>query len=326
MVTIRDVAKEANVSVATVSRFINDKGYVSEDTRNTIAKAIEKLEYRPSSIARSLSIGQTNFIGLILPDIMNPFFPELARAVEDIALTYGYTVILCNSDEDEAKEAHYVETLKQKYVAGLIVISNRLEAKHYREFNLPIVAMDRPINETIPTVTSQNIEGARMGTNALVERGCKHILFLKGPNEIAPSQDREIGFLQTIEKTGVEYTIVECPFHFDDAETIVREVMKQTPSIDGIFASSDVSAAGALKAVQGMGISVPSELQIVGFDGIALGAMLIPGLTTVAQDIYQMGAFATRMLIKKIEGKPVPQTHIQVPVKLVERQTTKPVK
>ena len=326
MATIRDVAKEANVSVATVSRFINDKGYVSENAKSTIAKAIKKLDYKPSSIARSLSIKQTNFIGLILPDIMNPFFPELARAVEDIALSYGYTVILCNSDEDEAKEAHYVETLKQKYVAGLIVISNRLEAKHYAELNIPIVAMDRPINEKIPTVTSQNIEGARMGTSALIDRGCKHILFLKGPDKIAPSQERESGFLQVMKESNIEYTIIECPFHFDDAEKIVLEVMTENPSIDGIFASSDVSAAGALKAVQGKGILVPDQLQIVGFDGIALGSMLMPGLTTVAQDIYKMGAYATRMLIKKIEGKPVTQTHIQIAVELIERQTTKRLK
>ena len=325
MVTIRDVAKEANVSVATVSRFINDKGYVSEDAKSTIAKAIEKLNYKPSSIARSLSIKQTNFIGLILPDITNPFFPELARAVEDIAHTYGYTVMLCNSDEKEEKEAHYVEMLKQKYVAGLIVISNRLEAKHYRELNLPIVAMDRPINDTIPTVTSQNIEGARMGTSALIERGCKHILFLKGPDKIAPSQERARGFMQVIRDSGVEYTVIECPFHFGDAETLVQEMMALKPSIDGIFASSDVAAAGALKAVQGMGISVPNELQIVGFDGITLGSMLMPGLTTVAQDIYKMGAYATRMLLKKIEGKPIDETHIQVPVELIERQTTKSI-
>ena len=325
MATNRDVAKEANVSVATVSRFMNDKGYVSEDARNAIAKAIEKLDYKPNAIARSLSKKQTNFIGLILPDITNPFFPELARAVEDIALTYGYTVILCNSDEDEAKEAHYVETLKQKYVAGLIVISNRLEASYYTELNLPIVAMDREINENIPTVTSQNIEGARMGTSALIKRGCKHILFLKGPDQVAPSQDRARGFLQMIEEGNVEHTIIECPFHFENAESIVREVMTQNPSIDGIFASSDVSAAGALKAVQGMGISVPNQLQIVGFDGITLGSMLMPGLTTIAQDIYKMGALATRMLIKKIEGKPITETHIQVPVRLIERQTTKSI-
>lgn len=323
MANIRDVAKEAKVSVATVSRFINNKGYLSEDAKISITKAIKKFNYKPSSIARSLSMKQTTFIGLILPDITNPFFPELARAVEDIALTYGYTVILCNSDEDEEKEAHYVETLKQKYVAGLIVISNRLEASHYTDLSLPIVAMDREINENIPTVTSQNVEGARMGTNALIDRGCKNILFLKGPKTVAPSQDRANGFMQVIEERKVNHTIVECPFHFEDAVTIVREVMKTNPSIDGIFASSDISAAGALKAVQEMGIEVPNKLQIVGFDGISLGSMLMPGLTTVAQDIYKMGALATRMLIKKIEGKPIIETHIQVPVELIERQTTK---
>src|SRR5690606_14429026 len=122
------------------------------------------------------STKQTKYIGLIIPDIMNPFFPELARAVEDMALTHGYTVVLCNSDEKAEKELHYIETLKQKYIAGFIITTSRLDTLHYKSLDLPVVALDRMIHESIPTVSSDNKEGAYIGTKHLIEQGCRHIV------------------------------------------------------------------------------------------------------------------------------------------------------
>ena len=320
---IRDVAKEAGVSVATVSRYLNKKGYVSSEAKQKIHEAIEKLGYRPNQVARSLSTKQTKFIGLIVPDITNPFFPELARAVEDVALSYGYTVVLCNSDEKVEKEIHYMDTLKQKYVAGFIVTTNQLSANHYENLDVPIVALDRMIHESIPTVSSNNIEGAVLGTTHLIEKGCKNIVFLKGPTGLASADDRYAGFLKAVEGKEIEIQIVDCPFHFEESEQIVKKVLKEIPNVDGIFASSDISAAGALKAAYSLGIQVPDQLQIMGFDGISLGAMLTPGLSTVAQDIYKMGAIATRMLIKIIEELELTERVIQLPVELVVRGTTR---
>ena len=320
---IRDVAKEAGVSVATVSRYLNKKGYVGSEAKQKIYDAIEKLGYRPNQVARSLSTKQTNFIGLIVPDIMNPFFPELARAVEDVALSYGYTVVLCNSDEKPKKEIHYMDTLKQKYAAGFIVTTNHLHASHYKNIDIPIVALDRMIHDSIPTVSSNNIEGAWLGATYLLEQGCKNIVFLRGPSGLVPADDRYAGFLKAVEGKNIQTHVVECPFHFEESEQIVREVLTHIPDIDGIFASSDISAAGALKAAYNLGIRVPGELQIMGFDGISMGSMLTPGLTTVAQDIYKMGAIATRMLIKTIEELELTERVIQLPVELVVRGTTR---
>src|SRR5690625_4386128 len=181
MANIRDVAKQAGLSVATVSRYLNKKGYVSQASKDAIERAIKELNYKPSLVARSLSTKQTKYIGLIVPDIMNPFFPELARAVEDVALTYGYTVVLCNSDDNAEKEIHYTETLKQKYIAGFIVTTSQLDASHYTELELPVVALDRKIHESIPTVSSNNKDGAYIGTKHLIEQGCERILCLRGP-------------------------------------------------------------------------------------------------------------------------------------------------
>lgn len=325
MTTIKDVAKKAGVSVATVSRFLNDSGYVSVEAAKAVTAAVKELKYELNPIARSLNTKKSNLIGLILPDITNPFFPELARAVEDVALTYGYTVILCNSDENPEKEKNYIETLKKKYIAGFIVTSNQLDAPHYANANVPIVALDRAINEKIPTVSSNNKEGAIMGTNALLERGCQNILFLRGPAELNPANDRYEGFVEAIQQSNAKYQVVTCPFHFAEAQKIVEQVLKENPKIDGIFASSDVSAAGALKAANLVGIHVPNELQIIGFDGVAMGEMLSPGLTTVAQDVYKMGAIATRVLIKRIENETVEQNFYEVPVKLIVRGTTRSV-
>lgn len=325
MTTIRDVAKKAGVSVATVSRFLNGSGYVSADAAKAVTDAVDELKYELNPVARSLNTKQSHLIGLIVPDITNPFFPELARAVEDVALTYGYTVILCNSDENPEKERNYLETLKKKYIAGFIVTSNQLDAPHYANMALPIVALDRAINDRIPTVSSNNREGAVMGTQALLQRGCKNILFLRGPEELNPANDRFEGFMEAITESGVNYHIVTCPFHFADSEKIVEEFLKEHKEIDGIFASSDVSAAGALKAAVTLGIQVPAELQIVGFDGIAMGEMLSPGLTTIAQDVYKMGAIATRVLIKRIENQEIEQHFYEVPVQLKLRGTTRSV-
>ncbi|PSL34337.1 LacI family transcriptional regulator [Planomicrobium soli] len=323
MTTIRDVAKKAGVSVATVSRFLNSTGYVSQEAAEAVSAAVAELKYELNPVARSLNTKKSNLIGLILPDITNPFFPELARAVEDIALTYGYTVILCNSDEKPEKEKNYIETLKKKYIAGFIVTSNQSDAPHYANANLPIVALDRIINEKIPTISSNNKEGASLGTKALLDRGCKNILFLRGPEDLNPANDRYEGFMETIQQVDANYHVVSCPFHFADSQKIVEQMLRDHPEIDGIFASSDVSAAGALKAAALLGIAVPEKLQIVGFDGVALGEMLTPGLTTVAQDVYKMGAIATRVLIKRIENQEIDHQFYEVPVKLVLRGTTR---
>lgn len=323
MANIRDVAKEANLSVATVSRYLNQKGYVSETSKNSIEQAIETLNYTPNAVARSLSTRQSHYIGLIVPDIMNPFFPELARAVEDIALTYGYTVILCNSDENAEKEQHYIESLKKKYIAGFIIATSSLDASHYENLDLPIVALDRMMHTSTPTVSSNNKEGAYLGTTHLIEQGCQHIACLRGPKGVGPADDRLAGFLEAVKGKSIQTTIIDCPFQFGVAEQTTTKILQEFPTIDGIFASSDVSAAGSLKTAYALGINVPEQLQIVGFDNINLSEMMTPGLTTVAQDVYKMGAVSTRILIKMIEGLPIEHKNIEIPVTLIKRGTTR---
>lgn len=323
MTTIRDVAKHANVSVATVSRVLNKKGYVSKEALKAVEEAILELEYSPNSVARTLYQKTSQMIGLILPDITNPFFPELARAVEDVALAYGYTVVLCNTDEDINKEKKYIEALKQKYVDGIILTTNQMTFTDYSKLGLPMVALDRFIDNDIPTVVSSNMKGAEEATKYLIDGGCSFIAHLSGPNGLKPSDLRQDGFQKIAKEYGIASIISKADFNLGVAEEATQQMLMKHPTIDGIFASSDVTAAGAMKAAHTLGIKVPDDLQIVGFDGIPLGNMLVPALTTVAQPIYDMGALASRLLIKLIEKKPIDENYYELPTNLLIRKTTK---
>ncbi|MER2111437.1 MAG: LacI family DNA-binding transcriptional regulator, partial [Solibacillus isronensis] len=323
MVNIKDVAKVANLSVATVSRYLNQNGYVSKKSSERIEQAILELDYKPSSVARSLSKKQSNIIGLIVPDIKNPYFPELARAVEDMALSYGYTVILCNSDDQMEKELLYLERLSQTYVAGLIVATSLLDPSVYMSINTPIVALDRIIDATVPTVATDNQKGARIGAEYLLTNKAENLLCIRGPQGLKTADDRLTGFLEATDKQGLDPIVITTSFDFKVAAEAIEETLTVNPQIDGIFASSDTLAIAALHIAHKLGKRVPEELQIVGFDGISLGEMVSPPLTTVGQDLYKMGASAATMLIEQIEGKELIQTVLNIDPQLIVRGTTR---
>ncbi|SES06095.1 LacI family DNA-binding transcriptional regulator [Salisediminibacterium halotolerans] len=322
MTTIKDVAKYAEVSVATVSRVLNDRGYASAEARRRVLDAIEELNYQPNSVARSLYHKTSGMIGLFMPDITNPFFPELARAVEDVALEAGYTVVFCNTDEEEAKEKRYFDALKQKYVDGIILTASSQSASDYAQWDMPIVALDRVIGKHIPTVASDNKNGARQATIHLAERGCSFIAHLKGPAGVRPADDRAAGFEEVVKEKGLRSVVVQTNFSIKEAEQETLKLLADHPDIDGIFAASDVTAAGAMQALAQTGRSVPGDVKVIGFDGIPLCNMLVPSLTTVQQSIYQMGEKAAQLLIQQIEhGESESREHI-FPVSLIIRETT----
>ncbi|RJG23816.1 LacI family DNA-binding transcriptional regulator [Paenibacillus thiaminolyticus] len=325
MATIKDVSRLAGVSVATVSRVLNQKGYVHEDTEKKVMNAIRELNYIPNDVARSLTKKSAKMLALIVPDITNPFFNELARAVEKVTQLYGYATILCNSDDTPANEKQYIHALKQKYIDGFILASNTLSAEEVQQLDVPVVTMDRAISDTIPTVASDNREGARLGVQYLLDRGCNKIAHIRGPQQLSIADERCQGYLDVVQENAwfSPDLIVEGNFNLNQATDTVNRLLDRHPDIDGIFAGNDIMAMGALRAVQKRGIPVPDQMQIVGFDGISLGEMVYPELTTVAQSIYEMGLLAARMLIKMIERKPLDTMHYKLPVELIRRGTTR---
>ncbi|MDN4593984.1 LacI family DNA-binding transcriptional regulator [Polycladomyces subterraneus] len=323
MATIRDVAKRAGVSVATVSRVLNETGYVHADTKAAVIKAIKELNYKPNYVARSLYKKSSRLIGLILPDITNPFFPELARAVEDVAHQYGYTVVLCNSDGDLEKEKNYLDVLTQNHADGLIVTTNRQNNMNYIDLDIPVVALDRTLHESIPEVRADHYGGGKMATELLIQRGCTFIAHVRGPSQLGPADERCRGFVNAAEQAGIAYHIVESQFDIPISEQTVSELLDTYPQIDGIFAGNDLIAVAAVKVALKRGISIPEELQVVGFDGIPLSACFYPAITTIVQPIYEMGKWATELLIQLITKKNIAAKTHCFPVKLAERETTK---
>lgn len=321
MATIREVAKEAGVSVATVSRVLNKSGYVSKEAEMNVLKAIEKLNYHPNSAARSLFHKTSNMIGLIVPDITNPFFPELARAVEDVCMIYGYKVVLCNSDQDTEKEKKYIDLFNQKYVDGIIMTTSTSEVSI--DADIPMVVLDRVSTLSLPTVVSNNYDGARNAAKLLLQKGATRLAHIRGPQGITSADNRCDGFINEVEKSNVDYIIKESGFKLEAAEQVAENFFDTHPNVDGIFCSSDTIAAGFLKVALKRGIQVPNELQIIGFDGISFGKMIYPELTTIAQPIYEMGATASRLLIKIIEGEQPEQLLYELPTEVIERGTTR---
>ncbi|GMB09372.1 LacI family DNA-binding transcriptional regulator [Thermolongibacillus altinsuensis] len=323
MATIRDVAKLAGVSVATVSRVLNQNGYVNEETEKRVRQAIEQLNYKPNEVARTLFKKTSKTIGLIVPDISNPFFPELVRAVEDVTNIYDYTVILCNSDEKIEKEKEYIEVLKQKYVDGIILTTNQLELAEVSELDVPVVVLDRPLNHSFPSVIADNYGGARLATRHLYEIGCRRIAHIQGPLHVVNAMERFKGYRDEMQELGLwdEDLVILGNYQLNQTKEAVLQALKEQ-EIDGIFAGNDVMAVGALKAVQQLGLRVPGDVAIIGYDGIPLTEMTTPELSTISQPIYEMGAIAARLLVKKIEGQPLEQIHHVLPVKLVQRQST----
>jgi LacI family transcriptional regulator len=323
MATIKNVAKKAGVSVATVSRVLNNKGYVHEDTRKLINEAIEELNYKPNEVARSLYKKKSRLIGLILPDIRNPFFPELSRGVEDEMQKHGFRLIIGNADEKVEKESDYIHTFKQNNVIGIISATNHHDLSHYDDLSLPVVLLDRT-SDKHPSVSANGFDGGREAAREIVRRGSKRVTLLKGPAELQAAQNRFKGAVEEMCTLNVNFNVmVTTSFAFDDAEKWAKQLFEEYPDTDGVIASNDVVAAAILHEAHRLGKSIPNDLQIIGFDDIPLSKLLFPPLSTIRQPAYEMGREAADLLIKLINNEKVQEKYIQMPVEFIERQTTR---
>ncbi len=321
MATIKQVAKQANVSVATVSRVMNNNGYVSAEARAAVEQAIADLDYAPNRVARSLFTKTSGLIGLIMPDITNPFFPQLARAIEDVANRHGYQVVLCNTDEQLEKEQSYLIALQTMHVDGLIITTNHSDNPNYEKLDLPMVALDRIVKSGIDAVISDGYEGGRLAAEALIASGATRLAHIGGPEQLQTVKRRTDGFVDVAGDQIVGMT--RSSFAFKDALVAAQYLFDEHWPFDGVFAANDVIAAAVLQEAVRRNVRVPEELQVIGYDGIELGEMTSPPLTTISQPIYEMGRLATERLLDLIEKKDTAPKEILLPVTLTERQTTK---
>ncbi|AGB42375.1 transcriptional regulator [Halobacteroides halobius DSM 5150] len=310
--TIKDVAKEAGVSYATVSRALNDHPDVNEDTRKRILKIASEIGYQPNVIARGLVSQETKTIGLLIPDITNPFFPEVARGVEEAAIEAGYNIFLCNTNWSKEREEHYIDALLQKQVDGLIITPSSENLDH----------LERLLNSKVKTVfvssfikhpdfTSiivDNVTGAQRAVQHLIERGHKKIGFVGAGEDRFANQERLKGYKQALEANNIEIR----PKYIKNQEGSYKRksgyyLMKELLSLDqyptAVFSYNDLLALGAIQAIREEGLSVPEDVAVIGFDDISFASLPEIQLTTVAQPKYDMGQLALENLLEQIKDK-----------------------
>lgn len=324
-VTLRDVAKHAGVSPKTVSNVLNDWPYVSDETRRRVQASIDALGYRQSILAASLRTGRTKTIGVVIPDITNPFFGQVVRGCEDVLYNAGYSIFLCNTNEDAAKERTYLDILANRRVDGLLLFgahssSEELTAAVHGE--IPIVAEDSPAESDNTTVIDiDNSAGAAMAVRHLLDLGHKRIAHLGGPSERAAANGRHEGYQQALEAAGVDYDpalVIRCkPTMRGGYHAALQLLGDEQPA--ALFCYNDLMAIGAMVACRRLGLEIPDDVAIVGFDDIAMASLVTPILTTVRVQQYEMGRLASELLLKRLGDDEEVPGRVKVPVELIVR-------
>ena len=310
MNTIGDVAKRAGVSTVTVSRVINGASNVSIPTREKVERAIKELHYVPSVAARSLRSRRTQALALLVPDITNPFWTTVARGVEDAAQNGGYSLLLCNTDENAAKQQHYIDVMISQRVDGIIIApchSDATKLKRLRDRSIPTVVIDRRVEGwQVDTVISDSISGARALVKYLIGLGHQRIAVLSGPKHTASAEDRIIGYRLALTETGIPFNkklIYRGEFKVSSGMAMTEQLLDLNPRPTAIFATNNSIAMGAIDAMNQHGLNIPQDMALVCFDDIPYLSHMLPFLTVVAQPVYELGMQAARLLLCRLDGQ-----------------------
>lgn len=326
-VTIYDVAREAGVSMATVSRVLNGTAVVKEETRQKVLAAIKKLSYRPNAVARGLASKRTKTIGVIVPDVSAQVVAEMVRGIEDIARMYQYHIILCNSDGQLEREQDLIGTMWEKQVDGLLFMSNDISkelVKTFEEAQLPVVLVNTVDPENrIPSVNIDNHKAAYDAAQYLVKEGAKRILFLGGPRDhLVIGEPRYAGYRDALLEHKLEPISLECEkANYEAGIKALKEWLKKGSAVDAVLAATDELAAAALHACQDSGLDVPRQVKVISFDNTRLAVMVRPTLTTIAQPLYDVGAVSMRLMTKLLHDEPVETYSVILPHDMVTRQS-----
>jgi len=336
-VNIDDVAKLAEVSKSTVSKVFSNDERISQTTRDKVLEVARRLDYRPSLVPGALKTGKTKAVGLILPNVMNPFFPGIIKGVEDVAVENGYMVVFCNSDERLEKEALYFQMFKDRWVDGIIISGVTGKSREEKEYlqglhkkGIPVVLIDREVEGYFNNIVMIDNKGAAFkATDYCLDLGHKRIGFISAPLEIKIFADRFKGYRKALQENGIEFD-QRLVIEGNQTTQSGREATKQFLSLDdpptAIFAINDLMAIGALKEIHERGLKVPEDISVVGFDNIPLASLVNPALTTIAQPIYEMGRESMSLLVKNIEKKDLTKSKIILDTKLIVRESTAPLK
>ena len=331
MTTIRDVAQLAGVSTTTVSHVVNRTRRVEPATAARVEAAIEELGYRPNALARSMRRGSTHTVGVVVPDIANPFFGDLARSLEDHMFEAGYSAIICNSDGDEAKEARYLEVLLSKQVDGVLMVAASQSSEELRELverGTPTIVVDRELGElSVSQVMVANRDGGFVAGRHLLELGHRDIGVIAGPGGLGTSALRLEGFRAALAEAGVrlpDTRVARADFRAASGRAAMDHWLHAGDLPTAVFAENDLMAIGALSSAHAAGLDVPAQLSVVGFDGIAFGADVTPPLTTVAHSVDDLAAAAIELLFERLNDTRAEPRLVELPVTLSVRGSSGP--
>lgn len=334
MVTIQDVASRAGVAAITVSRVLNNSGYVSAQTRMRVQAAASELNYVPNSVARSLRSNRTHILALLLADIGNPFWTTVARGVEDVANQQGYSVILCNTDEKAAKQEEYIDVLLSKRVDGFLLVPTTDVAASVRMIqrqNTPLVILDRNLPEVaVDTVRGDTYGGAYRLANHLLTLGHRELAILTGPHHVSTSVERVDGVIQALQEQGLtidQRHIIYGEFSVESGYAMAQQLLNQPGHVPtAIVTCNNFIAVGLSQLLRERGLCVPQDLSVVTFDDLPVSWGNEPFLTVAMQPANEMGQRATELLLRRIEtSTPLPPQHLVLPVEIIVRRSTGPV-
>jgi LacI family transcriptional regulator len=332
MSRIKEVARLAGVSTATVSRVINNQPYVSHKLRERVLHAIKELDYHPSNIARSMRKQHSKIIGIVIPDIENPFFTSVVRGIEDVANQHLYKVFLCNSDRSPEKEKMYLEVLAMERISGAIVVPYMAESYHpLQKLNIPFVF----INQTLPglkndSVVLDNFNGAYQATKHLIDLGHTRIGLINAPYDRPAETQRLIGYQKALLDSGIEIDhsiiIASTAFTPDKAEIATDQLLENQNRPTAIFSLNNYMTLGALKSLSSHKLRIPDDISVVGFDDMPWLSFFSPPITVVEQPTYLIGERAAKLLISRMEKEELgePKNLILDPVLIVRRSTSSP--
>ncbi len=336
MTNIYELAKKAGVSHMTVSRAFNNPEQVNKKTREKIFRIADELSYRPSLVARSMRTKRTNYIGLILPDIINPFFPEIVRGVDDYARKSDHNVILVNTDNDYEKQTSSLYMFINRGVDG-VILSGIAGGKKDRKFinkiverNIPAVLIDRFIPDLKSSyVITNNFKAAYDATNYLIKLGHKKIGVISSPQKIKIFQDRLKGYKQALKESSIKYRedfIAEGEENIESGYETTKKLFTKVNNFTAIFAMCDFMAFGVYKYCKEKNIKIPDDISVISIDDIYTSALITPPLTTMAQQKYEIGFNAAKILIESIKKNKLPEKQMILEAKFIERNSCGHVK
>lgn len=331
-VTLKDIARECGVDVATVSRSLSGAYGVNQVTRANVLAVAARLKYRPNRLAMGLVTGKSRTLAMIISDIRNPFFAELTRGAEDVAFEAGYELILCNSDLNPSKESRYVHSLLEKRVEGIIMNSvsglDHEEQEELSRSGVPIVLLNRPSTSAriqgFSTVLADNFAGGYMAGQYLIGLGHRMIGHLTGAVQHGNLRERTNGFRKALQETQARITpvVLHGRHSNEGGYQMMKNLLLKRAGLTAIFAANDAMAFGAIRAIIESGFRIPDDISVVGFDNVEMASIVMPPLTTIQQPKYEMGRAAVEVLLRYAEqGEMMTPEHRLMEVKLVKRNS-----